>query len=129
MKYFYFVSYAYKKGYNSGFGYMSEIWICSKITTGEHLKLIADYICTTNKYEEVAIINYQLMRVEEDVEQHEDLLVVYENNKPYGIRDKGGFLFTFPKITKYTGQEERYKREIEEQIKLADYLLEALKKR
>lgn len=53
--------------------------------------------------------------------------IIYKNNKPYGIRDSGGFLFFFVDITKYSGQEERYREEIEQQFKLADYLLNALK--
>lgn len=55
--------------------------------------------------------------------------IIYKNNKPYGIRDDGGFLFFFVKISKYTGQEERYRQEIEEQFELADFLLEALKEK
>ena len=55
------------------------------------------------------------------------LRIIYKNNKPYGIRDEGGFLFFFVNITKYTGQEERYRREVEEQYRLADYLLAKLK--
>ncbi|MEE9451063.1 MAG: hypothetical protein V3V72_13520 [Ignavibacteriaceae bacterium] len=55
--------------------------------------------------------------------------IIYKNNKPYGIRDTGGFLFFFTKISKWTGQEERYRKEIEEQFKLADYLCESLKTR
>lgn len=55
------------------------------------------------------------------------LQIIYKHNKPYGIRDEGGYLFFFSKISKYTGQEERYRQEIEQQYKLADYLLVALK--
>jgi len=57
------------------------------------------------------------------------LEIIYKNNKPYGIRDEGGFLFFFTKITKHTGQEERYRQEIEEQFELADFLLETLKEK
>lgn len=56
----------------------------------------------------------------------EEIQIIYENNKPKGIRDKGGYLFFFTKITKYTNQEERYREEIEEQFKLADYLKKQL---
>jgi len=52
--------------------------------------------------------------------------IIYKNNKPYGIRDDGGFLFFFSKISKYTGQEKRYRKEIEAQFKLADFLFKAL---
>jgi len=58
--------------------------------------------------------------------KHTDLKIIYKNNKPYGIRDSGGFLFFFAQISKYTNQEERYSGEIEEQFKLADYLLNRL---
>lgn len=56
-----------------------------------------------------------------------DLKLIYKNNKPYGIRDSTGFLFFFRNIFKYSGQEERYREEIEQQFGLADYLLQALK--
>ena len=52
--------------------------------------------------------------------------IIYKNNKPYGIRDKGGFLFFFPGINKFTGQEERYRDEVAEQYKLADDLSDFL---
>lgn len=53
--------------------------------------------------------------------------IIYKHNKPYGIRDDSGFLFFFSKISKFGGQEERYRREVEEQYRLADYLLSVLK--
>jgi len=56
----------------------------------------------------------------------EDLRIIYKHNKPYGIRNKGGFLFFFIKISKFPNQEERYRKEVEEQYKLADYLLEQI---
>ena len=56
-----------------------------------------------------------------------NLKIIYKHNKPYGIRDSGGFLFFFADINKYTDQEERYRKEVEEQYGLADYLLETLK--
>jgi hypothetical protein len=54
--------------------------------------------------------------------------IIYKHNKPYGIKDKRGFLFFFTDVNKYSGQEERYRQEIEQQFNLADYLLGALKK-
>ena len=54
--------------------------------------------------------------------------IIYKHNKPYGIRDKNGFLFFFTEISKFDEQEQRYKEEIEEQYKLADLLLSVLKK-
>ncbi len=58
--------------------------------------------------------------------RQEELRIIYKNNKPYGIRDISGFLFFFTNISKYQGQEERYRKEVEEQYKLADFLLQAL---
>ena len=55
------------------------------------------------------------------------LQIIYKNNKPYGIRDKTGFLLFFPNITKYSNQEERYREEIEDQYTLADFILHQLK--
>lgn len=60
---------------------------------------------------------------------HNELQIIYKNNKPYGIRDKNGFLFFFVDVRKFTNQEERYRKEVEEQFALADYLLTALKAR
>lgn len=57
----------------------------------------------------------------------ENLQIIYRNKKPYGIRDKGGYLFFFSGVSKYEGQEERYRQEIDKLNKLADYLLKALK--
>jgi len=67
------------------------------------------------------------------IEMHEitkeDLQIIYKNNKPYGIRDKTGFLFFFVNFTKYSGQEERYRQEVKGQYELADFLLKALKEK
>jgi len=52
--------------------------------------------------------------------------IIYKNNKPYGIRDDGGYLFFFSKISKFTNQEERYRREVEQQYRLADFLKKVL---
>ena len=54
------------------------------------------------------------------------LQIIYKNNKPHGIRDEGGFLLFFTDITKWSGQEERYRQEVQAQYDLADYLLKAL---
>ena len=58
----------------------------------------------------------------------DNLRIIYKYNKPYGIRDDGGFLLFFAGFTKYSNQEERYQKELEQQNRLADYLLESLKK-
>lgn len=60
---------------------------------------------------------------------YKELKIIYQNNKPHGIRDKNGFLIFFPQVQKYPEQDERYKKEIMEQFALADFLLESLKAR
>lgn len=55
------------------------------------------------------------------------LQIIYRNKVPYGIRDRGGYLFFFTNISKYQGQEARYRREIEQQHRLANFLLDALR--
>ena len=52
--------------------------------------------------------------------------IIYKYNKPYGIRDDNGFLFFFADVFKYENQEDRYRQEVEQQYRLADYLLKAL---
>ena len=54
------------------------------------------------------------------------LQIIYQNGQPYGIRDGGGYLMFFPKVTKYTGQEERYVKEIQESFLLAETIFKAL---
>ena len=60
---------------------------------------------------------------------HKNLEIIHKQNKPYGIRDSGGFLFFFTHITKYPGQEDRYVDEVFAQHGLADFLLKALQGR
>jgi len=62
---------------------------------------------------------------------HKNLQILYYEHVPcpYAIRDSGGLLFSFMPITKYEGQDERYEKEVAELCDLANYLLEALKKR
>ncbi len=57
----------------------------------------------------------------------EELQIIHKNGQPYGIRDKGGYLLFFPKVTKYDGQEERYVEEIKEVFDLAEKIIKALK--
>jgi len=52
--------------------------------------------------------------------------IIYKNDLPDGIRDRTGYLFFFTGISRYQDQEERYKREVEQQQRLADFLLMAL---
>jgi len=56
-----------------------------------------------------------------------DVTVIYENDAPHGLRNKSGYQFFFPKVTKFSGQEERYQRELEEQRNLARYLVSVFK--
>ena len=58
----------------------------------------------------------------------DELQIIYKHGTPEGIRDKHGYLFLFTSVQRYTGQEERYRQDLERKFKLADYLLEALKK-
>ncbi len=50
-------------------------------------------------------------------------IIYHQNGEPQGIRDRGGFLLFFNRVTKYDDQEERYRRELAEKQKLADHLL------
>ena len=68
-----------------------------------------------------------IMQDEIEDESKKDLQIIYKHGKPEGIRNSGGYLFFFTGISKYDNQEERYRKEIEEQYELADFLLEALK--
>jgi hypothetical protein len=52
--------------------------------------------------------------------------IIYERGMPHGIRDENGYLFFFPRVSKWSEQEERYRKDIERQYKLADYLLQSL---
>lgn len=56
-----------------------------------------------------------------------EIQITYKGDLPDGIRDKGGYLFFFTEVSRYQGQEERYKREVEDTHKLADFLLLKLK--
>ena len=60
---------------------------------------------------------------------HNNLQIIYKHNKPYGIRDENGYLFFFTEVAKWSGQEERYRQEVQEQFALADYLLASLQAR
>lgn len=66
------------------------------------------------------------MTYTEQLQKMSNIEIIHKRGTPYGIRDENGFLFFFPEISKYTRQEERYRQEIEEQHKLADYLLSVL---
>ena len=53
--------------------------------------------------------------------------IIHENGQPYGIRDKRGYLLFFPKVRKWGGQEERYKRELQQLFALAEQIKTALR--
>ena len=56
----------------------------------------------------------------------DNLQIIFKNGQPEGIRDKGGFLFFFPTVSKYPGQDERYINEIDRACRLASFLLKQL---
>lgn len=60
------------------------------------------------------------------MKKYNKLQIINKHGQPEGIRYEGGFLFFFPSVTKYSGQEDRYRREIQERYELADYLLQQL---
>lgn len=51
----------------------------------------------------------------------------FKGTRAHGIRDEGGYLMFFPRISKYTDQLDRFKREIAEQNEMAQTIMEALK--
>lgn len=55
-----------------------------------------------------------------------EVRIIYENGQPHGIRDDGGYLLFFPKVQKYSGQEERYITELQEVFALAEKIKKAL---
>ena len=57
------------------------------------------------------------------MKRYNKLQIIHKHGQPDGIRYEGGFLFFFPPVHKYQGQEDRYRREIQERYELADYLL------
>ena len=52
--------------------------------------------------------------------------VIYKMNRPYGIRNSGGYVVFFPRVRKWEGQEQRYQEEIMEQMMLANRLCDYL---
>lgn len=56
-----------------------------------------------------------------------ELKLISEHGQPHGIRDRGGYLLFFPPVRKYEGQEERYRNELAQSFRLADFLLQSLK--
>ena len=56
-----------------------------------------------------------------------EVRIIHKYGQPYGIRDDGGYLLFFPTISKYTDQEERYIKEIQECFDLAEKIKKTLK--
>lgn len=52
--------------------------------------------------------------------------VVYEHGEPHGIRDDHGYITFFNRVTKFSGQEGRYRRELENRQAIADLLVRML---
>jgi hypothetical protein len=52
--------------------------------------------------------------------------VLYEHGEPHGIRDDSGLICFFSPVTKFSGQEERYRRELQDRQEIADFLCKAL---
>jgi hypothetical protein len=53
--------------------------------------------------------------------------LVYENNRPYGIRDERGYVIFFPWVPNFDGQDDRFAYELGAQKNLAEYVLTCLK--
>ena len=52
--------------------------------------------------------------------------IIYKHGQPYGIRDNTGYLLFFPKVTKYSDQEDRYLKELQESFSLAKIIADNL---
>ena len=55
-----------------------------------------------------------------------DTKIVYRNGKPYGVRNTNGYLFYFQEIPFFPGQQERYEKEVREQLAMAQCLVATL---
>lgn len=51
---------------------------------------------------------------------------VFRNEKPYGIRNKAGYILFFREISRYEGQEERYKTECFEVTCISKLIVDSL---
>lgn len=92
---------------------------CSEVPFNEEVMMF--YPALLNAMEE-----YALQAVYDRFSPDGKAWIVHENGQPHGIRDKGGYLLFFPKIQKYTDQEERYLRELQECFALADKIIKTL---
>ena len=96
----------------------------------EQCDVIANYV-----YSKVKHLNKQLAEKEKELSEVKDvfkiegeLKLIDKYGQPEYIRDSRGCLVSFPKITKYEGQEERYLKEIKESYLLANIIIKAIEK-
>jgi len=66
------------------------------------------------------------MNSEDKDELSNEVQIIYQYGRPYGIRNKGGYLLFFSTVDRYEGQDARYKKETALQEVLAKQLLQAL---
>jgi hypothetical protein len=52
--------------------------------------------------------------------------VIYEHGEPHCVRDDSGVICLFNPVTKFPGQDERYRREMRERAAIADFVCRAL---
>lgn len=57
-----------------------------------------------------------------------EIRLIYEHGEPKGVRDTSGFLCFFNHVTKYEGQEERYRRELALRARQAEVIADALRR-
>lgn len=57
----------------------------------------------------------------------DELQIIQGHAHPYGIRDRSGFLFFFRSVHKFDDQEGRYRRDLAQMQRLAEFLLSALR--
>ena len=55
-----------------------------------------------------------------------ELQIIEGTGNVTGIRDKGGYLLFFPRVSRYSGQNQRYADEMAQQKALAEFILSAL---
>lgn len=56
-----------------------------------------------------------------------EVCVIYEHGEPTGVRDRTGFLCHFNRVSKYAGQEDRYRRELALRARQAEVIAAALR--
>jgi hypothetical protein len=56
-----------------------------------------------------------------------EVRVIYEHGEPSGVRDDGGYLCHFNRVPKWSGQEDRYRRELALRARQAEVIANALR--